>query len=91
MSKKLVVYSMKGCIHCESFKQKLKENKIKFINRDIEKYEEEYNLFVEITQNDFVPAFMIVETTDESAELFAPDRDFQEISEAVEIVKEKIL
>ena len=41
MSKKLVVYSMKGCIHCESFKQKLKENKIKFINRDIEKYEEE--------------------------------------------------
>jgi glutaredoxin len=91
MSKKLVVYSMKGCPHCETFKQKLKENKIKFINRDIEKYEEEYNLFVEITQNDFVPAFMIVETTDESAELFAPDRDFQEISEAVEIVKEKIL
>jgi glutaredoxin len=82
---------MKGCPHCETFKQKLKENKIKFINRDIEKYEEEYNLFVEITQNDFVPAFMIVETTDESAELFAPDRDFQEISEAVEIVKEKIL
>jgi len=91
MSKKLVIYSMKGCPHCETFKQKLKENKIKFINRDIEKYEEEYNLFVEITQNDFVPAFMIVETTDESAELFAPDRDFQEISEAVEIVKEKIL
>ena len=91
MSKKLVVYSMKGCSHCDSFKDKLKESKIKFVNRDIQKHEEEYNLFVEITQNDFVPAFMIVETEDESAELFAPDRDFQDISEAVEIIKDKIL
>ena len=91
MSKKLVVYSMKGCSHCDSFKDKLKESKIKFVNRDIQKHEEEYNLFVEITQNDCVPAFMIVETEDESAELFAPDRDFQDISEAVEIIKDKIL
>lgn len=90
MSKKLIVYSMKGCHHCDTFKKNLKENKIKFINRDINKHEEEYNLFVEITQNDFVPAFMIVETDDESAELFAPDRDYQDINEALEIIKEKI-
>lgn len=81
---------MKGCYHCDTFKKNLKENKIKFINRDINKHEEEYNLFVEITQNDFVPAFMIVETDDESAELFAPDRDYQDINEALEIIKEKI-
>jgi glutaredoxin len=82
---------MKGCPHCETFKEQLKENKIKFTNRDIHKHEEEYNLFVEITQNDFVPAFMIVETNDETAELFAPDRDFQNVSEAVDIIKGKIL
>lgn len=81
---------MKGCHHCDTFKKNLKESKIKFINRDINKHEEEYNLFVEITQNDFVPAFMIVETDDESAELFAPDRDYQDINEALEIIKEKI-
>jgi len=91
MSKKLVVYTMEGCSHCDMFKTKLKENKIKFINRDIDKNKEEYELFVEITQNDFVPAFMLVETSDESAELFAPDRDFKDISEAVEIIKDRII
>ena len=48
---------MKGCHWCTEFKKQLKENKIKFKERDIEKYEEEYNLFVEVTGNDFVPAF----------------------------------
>jgi glutaredoxin len=91
MSKKIVVYSMEGCPHCDNFKKILKENKIKFVNRDIHKHEEEYNLFVEITQNDFVPAFMIVETTDETAKLFAPDRDFQDINEAFEIIKKQII
>lgn len=87
MGKVLVTYTMKGCHWCDSFKQQLKENKIKFKERDIEKYEEEYNLFVEVTGNDFVPAFMIVDTETEEAKLFAPDRDFQDINEAVGIIK----
>ena len=91
MTKHLVVYTMKGCIHCDNFKKILKENKIKFKNRDISKHEEEYQLFVEITQNDFVPAFMVVEQESENAQLFAPDRDFQDIYEALEIVKGIIL
>jgi glutaredoxin len=87
MSKLLVAYTMKGCHWCTEFKKQLKENKIKFKERDIEKYEEEYNLFVEVTGNDFVPAFMIVDTITEDAKLFAPDRDFQDINEAVGIIK----
>ena len=82
---------MKNCPWCQQFKEKLKEQNIKFFNRDIEKYKDEYELFVEITQNDFVPSFMIVNDDNESAELFAPDRDYNDINEAVEIVKEKIL
>ncbi len=34
---------------------------------------------------------MIVETDDESAQLFAPDRDYDNLNEALDIVKEKIL
>ena len=91
MKKHLVVYTMEGCPHCDNFKNALKENKIKFKNRDINKHEEEYGLFVEITQNEFVPAFMIVEEETENASLFVPDRDFQDIHEALEIVKNIIL
>jgi hypothetical protein len=43
------------------------------------------------TQNDLIPSFMIVETEDESAQLFAPDRDYDNLNEALDIVKEKIL
>ena len=91
MSKKLVVYTMKNCQWCQQFKNKLKENNVKFYNRDIEKHKEEYELFVEITQNDFVPSFMIVDEESESAELFAPDRDYNDINEALDIIKDKIL
>jgi glutaredoxin len=80
---------MKGCGWCDDFKKMLKENDIKFKNRDIEKYQEEYDLFVEV-KNDYVPAFMIVDTKSESAELFAPDIDFDGLESALEIIKEKL-
>ena len=89
MSKILVAYTMKGCGWCDDFKKMLKENDIKFKNRDIEKYQEEYDLFVEV-KNDYVPAFMIVDTKSESAELFAPDIDFDGLERALEIIKEKL-
>jgi glutaredoxin len=89
MSKILVVYTLKGCGWCKEFKKILKENSIPFKNRDIEKYEEEYSLFVEM-KNDFVPAFMIVNTETETAQLYAPEIDFQDLEEALGIVKENL-
>ena len=91
MSKKLVVYSMKGCPHCDSFKTKLKENKIKFINRDIEKHKEEYDLFRNV-KNDLVPAFMIVDVENpSSSELFAPDIDYKDFTTAINIINERVI
>ena len=45
---------------------------------------------IQITENEFVPAFMIVESPDESPKsyLFAPERDFNEIDEGIDIIKE---
>lgn len=90
MKKKLVIYTMKECPWCKIFKDKLKEEKISFFNRDIEKHKDEYELFVQITNNDLVPSFMIVNETDESASLFAPDRDYNDISDAIEIIKSNL-
>jgi hypothetical protein len=49
---------------------------------------------VEVTQNDFVPALLIIE--EEEGEnyksfLYAPDRDYNELTEAVEIIKKHIV
>jgi glutaredoxin-related protein len=82
---------MEGCPYCVQMKDKLKESDINFVERDIDKYKDEYDMFVEITENEFVPAFMIVEspdTDDHKSYLYAPERDYDEIEEGVAIIKE---
>lgn len=81
---------MQGCPYCVEMKDKLTEAGIDFVDRDIELHEDEYNLFVEITENDYVPSFMIVESPEDNPKsyLFAPERDYNEIDEGVNIIKE---
>jgi glutaredoxin len=90
MDKVVVLFTMEGCPYCEMMKNKLSEEKLSFIERDINEHKEEYDMFVEITENDFVPAFMIIESPqkDPQSFLFAPERDFNEIDEGVEIIRE---
>ena len=59
--KHLVVFTMKGCPHCGDFKTMLEENNITFYEHDIDEHNEEYEMFVQITENEFVPAFMVIE------------------------------
>lgn len=92
--KKVIVYTMKGCPWCLEMKNTLKESKIKYIERDIDKYKTEYDLFVEATGNDYVPSLMLLtieEGDAQNVKLMAPDRDYQDISEAVEKVKEYLI
>jgi len=93
MNKYLVVYSMKGCPHCDNLKKMLVNENIEFYDRDIDENSEEYDLFVEITSNEYVPAFMIIQENNEetSTKLYAPDRDFNTLDEGVEIIKKEIL
>ena len=91
MDKIAVVFTMKTCPHCHDFKKMLNEAGIEFFERDIDEYEEEYDMFVEATDNDFVPAFMLVENPESEtpkSKLCAPDRDFEDIEEGLKIIKE---
>jgi glutaredoxin len=94
MDRLVVVFTMKGCPYCDTFKGLLEQSNIEFYERDIDEYKEEYDMFVEITENEFVPAFMIVESPEvekPNSYLFAPDRDFNELEEGVDIIKEHLL
>jgi len=89
--KQVVLYSMKGCPFCDQMKDLLKESKISYIERDIDDHEREYDNFVEATGNEFIPAFMLIEHKGEEVldvKLMAPDRDFEDIHEALEKVKQ---
>ena len=91
MDKIAVVFTMKSCPHCQTFKTMLSEENIDFIERDIYEYEEEYEMFIEATGNDFVPAFMLIENPESDSPitgLYAPDRDFEDIDQGLNIIKE---
>jgi hypothetical protein len=69
----------------------LNEAGIEYYDRDIEEFEEEYDMFVEATGNDFVPAFMLVENPESETPntgLYAPDRDYEDIEQGLKIIKE---
>ena len=85
-----VVYTMKGCPFCSMIKEELEKENISFLERDIHEYEEEYDEFSKVTENEFVPAFMLIENpeTEPISELYAPDRDYQDIEDGVKIIKE---
>jgi glutaredoxin len=92
MDKVLVVFTMNGCGFCEQFKTKLHENNIEFVNRDINENQDEYNMFVKATGNDFVPSFMVIESPNENpvSHLYAPGRDYQDLDRAISIIKEHV-
>jgi glutaredoxin len=92
MDKIVVLFTMKGCPHCVEMKEMLVNEGIDFVDRDIDDYEEEYNMFVEITENEYVPAFMLIENpeTEPISELYAPDRDYDDLEDGVKIIKEWI-
>jgi glutaredoxin len=80
---------MNGCPHCSEIKNLLKNENIKFYERDIDEYQEEYDLFTEAVDGyDFVPAFMIIDG--ENATFFAPERDYETIYDAINIIKNLI-
>ena len=85
----VVVYTMKGCPFCTDFKEMLVNEGVEFFDRDIEEYKEEYDLFVEITNNEFVPSLLIIERNKKGHKsfLYAPERNYNELTEAVDIIK----
>lgn len=85
----VIVYTMKGCPFCVDFKDILTNEGIEFFDRDIDEYKDEYDLFVEVTDNDMIPALLIIEGDEESHEsfLYAPERNYNELTEALDIIK----
>lgn len=85
----VVVYTMKGCPFCVEFKEMLTNEGIEFFDRDIDNYKDEYDIFVEVTDNDMIPAMLIIEGDDDKHEsfLYAPERNYNELVEAVSIIQ----
>lgn len=86
----VILFTMKGCPYCTEIKEMLNnENIHDYHERDIDEYKDEYDLFCEITNSDSVPALLVIEgdSSNNKSYLYTPDRDYNTLSEAVDIVK----
>lgn len=84
MKKRILIYTMKGCGHCNNLKQKLDESKIEYVNKDIGIYESEYDKISEMLQTDFIPLVKV------ENDWLVPEKNFQTIDECVEKIKNLI-
>ena len=86
----VIVYTMKGCPFCVDFKEILTNEGIEFFDRDIEEYKDEYDTFVQITENDMIPSLLIIEGDDNNYKsfLYTPERNYNELTEAVDIINQ---
>jgi len=89
----VIVYTMKGCPFCEDFKKMLKESNITYHDRDIDEHSNEYDTFSKITGNDMIPALLIIEGDERNHKsfLYAPERNYNELTEALDIVKKHLI
>jgi len=78
----------------QKFEKKFKGKKNNVDVRNIKDYEEEYQVFVEATESEFLPAFTFVETFEDeepNVRLLVPDEDFNSVQEASEIIENFLL
>jgi len=87
----VLVYSEDGCPWCTDIKQELVKNNILFLERDVQKYKKEWELITTITENEYVPALCLLNHETKEKTYLIPDRDFDDINEAISKVKEILL
>jgi len=89
--KHVILFTMDGCPYCVEMKGLLDEQKIEYYERDINEYKDEYDNFVEVTENEYVPAFLVIEDNGDDSPhritSLCPEDDFMELTEGVEKLK----
>ena len=82
---KVIVYTMDGCPHCDNLKKILKENKITFTEKNVDKYEKEYEKFSKIVESEYLPAILV------GKRAFIPEKSFKTISQAGTLIESYLL
>lgn len=75
---------MQGCPYCADMKDMLRDKGISFTERDCDEYEYQYDILLEITGIDFVPAFEVRNDVSMTKTFIVPERDFDTLEEALE-------
>ena len=77
----VILFTMKGCEHCDHLKKILNERKISFIEKDIDKNKKVYDDFSKAVKSDYLPAALI------GKKAFIPDKSFKTMVQAGSLIE----
>ena len=81
----VVVFTMKGCPHCDTLKKILVEKKITFTEKDVDDNEKIYEKFSKAVDNEYLPAILI------GRRAFLAERSFKTIEQAGNVIQNFLL
>ena len=77
----IVVFTAKGCSHCDILKEELKKHGLKYTEKDTAKYQKEWVKLINLTNMPVTPAVIYKNTN------FFPSRDFPSAGRLVSVLK----
>jgi len=81
MKKEITIYTNETCPYCKTIKEKLKEENIKFIEKDILKFTDEWNSMSELTGMAQLPTLVF------DKEYYIPGRDYFSPEHLISLIK----
>ena len=81
MKKKVIVYTNETCLFCKEVTEKMKEEKIKFTEKSIDKFQKDWDNVVNTVHMNPTPIVFFKDT------YFLPQRDFGTADQVIQILK----
>lgn len=87
MDNHIFVFSLNGCGHCRTLKEKLNELEIPFTDLEINSHREIWDQVVKQTGHNILPTVFIRKGETDDGPVFVPSRDFTSQEELLEKIK----
>lgn len=87
MGNQIFIFSLRGCGHCKTLKEKLNEESILFTELEINSNREIWDQVVKQTGLNILPTVFIKKGDSDDGPVFVPTRDFSSTEEIVEKLK----
>lgn len=88
--KKLIIFTLNGCDHCISLKNRLITLGFPFVEIEISNNQDIWDQVVEQTGHNLLPTIYITQDDSDEGMVFVPGRDHKNEDEAMQIVEKYI-
>jgi len=88
--KKLILFTLNGCSHCNSLKNRLNDIGIGYIDVDVDENQSVWDLVVKEINYEYFPTVLITHEDDDEGTIYVPSVDYKTEDEIIEIITKKI-